>query len=146
MFDSDYARQQNWQLSNKKLIELNQKGDYVWLILISKLIVEQNKSIWIVEQRIVEHPNVPRLFVSGWGRGIFGYNSILALCGKLWIRIKRSDQIWSRFKTFHTMTKLSSKYCCFVLTVWLFHNKKYSLFPILVELQFKKRILKQLLI
>ncbi len=36
------VRRQNWQLSNKKLIELSQKGDYVWLILISTLIVEQN--------------------------------------------------------------------------------------------------------
>ena len=35
MFDSDYVRRQNWQLSNIKLIELNQKSDYVRLILIS---------------------------------------------------------------------------------------------------------------
>ncbi len=33
---------ENWQLSNIKLIELNQAGDYVWLILISTLIVEHN--------------------------------------------------------------------------------------------------------
>ncbi len=38
MFDSDYVR----QLSNIKLIELIQGGDYVRLILISTLIVEHN--------------------------------------------------------------------------------------------------------
>ena len=42
MFGSDYVRQQNWQLSNIKLIKINQKGDYVQLILISMLVVEQN--------------------------------------------------------------------------------------------------------
>ena len=42
MFDSDYVQWRNWQLSKIKLIELNQKGDYVQLILILTLIVEQN--------------------------------------------------------------------------------------------------------
>jgi hypothetical protein len=32
----------DWQFSNIKLIKLNQKGDYVQLILISMLVVEQN--------------------------------------------------------------------------------------------------------
>ncbi len=42
MFDSDYVWQKNWELSNIKLIELNQGGDYVQLILILTLIIEHN--------------------------------------------------------------------------------------------------------